>query len=99
MEEESCKTLNKRFHCDQQQTSLCDIKMGKNKRWIYCSKKQKNNQPVWISNSISRTLAHQWRAEEQSILIEVQTALDDNPALTTRRIDGPLSYTYFDRPK
>ena len=34
-------------------------------------------------------MAHQWRAEEQSILIGSQTAVDDNPSLTTRRIDGP----------
>jgi len=65
------------------------LKWAKTQDGYISPKHKKKNQPVWISNSISRTLAHQWRAEEQSILIGSQTAVDDNPSLTTRRIDGP----------
>jgi diaminohydroxyphosphoribosylaminopyrimidine deaminase/5-amino-6-(5-phosphoribosylamino)uracil reductase len=54
---------------------------------------------VWISNLLSRTLAHQWRAEEQSILIGKQTALDDNPALTTRLHKGPSPIRLLIDPK
>ena len=41
-------------------------------------------EPVWITNSASRQLVHKWRAEEQSILIGTNTAIADNPTLTTR---------------
>ena len=90
VEEESCKTLNKRFlTAINNKRPYVILKWAKTKDGYIAPKHKKNNQPVWISNSISRTLAHQWRAEEQSILIGSQTAVDDNPALTTRRIDGP----------
>lgn len=41
-----------------------------------------------ISNEWSRRLVHQWRSEEQAILIGYRTALNDNPALTTRLVPG-----------
>ena len=31
---------------------------------------------------------HKWRSEEHSILVGVQTVIDDNPLLTTRFVDG-----------
>lgn len=42
----------------------------------------------WISNSISRTLVHQWRAEEDAIMVGTQTALYDNPQLNVRDWSG-----------
>jgi len=45
--------------------------------------------PVWISNSQSRQLVHQWRAEEQAILVGAKTVIQDNPRLTTRAVAGP----------
>lgn len=42
----------------------------------------------WISNEISRTLVHKWRTEEAAILVGYQTALHDNPALTSRQWTG-----------
>ena len=45
-------------------------------------------QPVWISNEISRMLVHKWRSEEQSILVGTQTALMDNPRLDVREWPG-----------
>jgi diaminohydroxyphosphoribosylaminopyrimidine deaminase/5-amino-6-(5-phosphoribosylamino)uracil reductase len=90
VEEESCKTLNKRFlTAINSKRPYVILKWAQTKDGYIAPKNKKNNKPVWISNSISRTLAHQWRAEEQSILIGSQTAVDDNPSLTTRRIDGP----------
>ena len=90
VEEKSCKTLNRRFlTAINSKRPYVILKWAKTKDGYISPKHKKKNQPVWISNSISRTLAHQWRAEEQSILIGSQTAIDDNPSLTTRRIDGP----------
>lgn len=44
--------------------------------------------PVWISNEDSRQLAHKFRSEEAAILIGTNTAVLDNPALTTRHWHG-----------
>ncbi len=42
-----------------------------------------------ISNEYSNKLAHQWRAEEAAILVGTNTALYDDPELTTRLWPGP----------
>lgn len=42
-----------------------------------------------ISNEYSNRLVHKWRSEEAAILIGTNTALVDNPALTTRLWAGP----------
>lgn len=44
--------------------------------------------PTWITNELSKTFVHKWRAEEQAILIGTNTAKVDNPALTTRYWPG-----------
>ncbi len=45
-------------------------------------------EPVWLSNKSSQTFSHLWRSQEQSILVGVQTIIDDNPSLTTRKVQG-----------
>ena len=42
----------------------------------------------WISNSLSRQLVHKWRTEEDAILIGKNTAIYDNPRLTSRDWKG-----------
>lgn len=44
--------------------------------------------PFWITGALSRQLVHQWRSEEQGILVGTRTALEDNPRLTTRLWKG-----------
>jgi diaminohydroxyphosphoribosylaminopyrimidine deaminase/5-amino-6-(5-phosphoribosylamino)uracil reductase len=65
----------------------------------------------WISNTLSRTLVHQWRAQEDAIMVGTQTALYDNPQLNVRDWSGnnpvrivldkslrlPLSLHLFDK--
>jgi len=46
------------------------------------------NEPLWISTKESKTLVHQWRSEEQAILVGRKTAELDNPKLTTREVKG-----------
>jgi diaminohydroxyphosphoribosylaminopyrimidine deaminase / 5-amino-6-(5-phosphoribosylamino)uracil reductase len=41
-----------------------------------------------ISNQYSNRLVHKWRSEEMSILVGTNTALADNPELTTRLWEG-----------
>lgn len=53
-------------------------------------------QPFWITNNYSRQLTHQWRMEEQAILVGTTTVLKDNPKLDTRHYSGnnPLRITF-----
>jgi diaminohydroxyphosphoribosylaminopyrimidine deaminase / 5-amino-6-(5-phosphoribosylamino)uracil reductase len=41
-----------------------------------------------ISNEYSNRLVHKWRSEEAAILVGTNTAIDDNPELTTRLWPG-----------
>ncbi|HEX7366177.1 MAG TPA: bifunctional diaminohydroxyphosphoribosylaminopyrimidine deaminase/5-amino-6-(5-phosphoribosylamino)uracil reductase RibD [Pelobium sp.] len=42
----------------------------------------------WISNDFAKQLVHQWRSEEDCILIGKRTALADNPQLNVRLVNG-----------
>lgn len=81
-----CKKINKRFftfHTEQRpyiilkwaQTGDGKIAAG-------------NIERLLISNEYSNRLVHQWRSEESAILIGTNTALLDNPELTTRLWPG-----------
>ncbi len=50
----------------------------------------KNNlsHPRWITNDISRSLVHKWRAEEAAIMVGTNTAEKDNPKLNVREWTG-----------
>jgi diaminohydroxyphosphoribosylaminopyrimidine deaminase / 5-amino-6-(5-phosphoribosylamino)uracil reductase len=41
-----------------------------------------------VSGSKAQVLLHQWRTEEQSIMVGTNTALVDNPRLTARKVKG-----------
>ena len=43
---------------------------------------------VLITNEYTNRLVHKWRAEESAILVGTNTALHDNPELTTRLVEG-----------
>lgn len=42
----------------------------------------------WISGKESQTLVHQWRSEEQGILVGWKTISNDNPQLNVRHVKG-----------
>lgn len=42
----------------------------------------------WISGPESKALVHLWRSQEQAIMVGTNTALADNPQLTTRLVQG-----------
>lgn len=49
---------------------------------------QKNFESKWISNEFSRQLVHQWRSEEDAVLVGTRTASHDNALLTVRDWSG-----------
>ncbi|RPI45132.1 MAG: bifunctional diaminohydroxyphosphoribosylaminopyrimidine deaminase/5-amino-6-(5-phosphoribosylamino)uracil reductase RibD [Bacteroidetes bacterium] len=42
----------------------------------------------WITDDVSRTLVHKWRAEETGVMVGTNTIIADNPMLNIRRWGG-----------
>ncbi len=47
-----------------------------------------SSERLLISNEITNRQVHQWRSEETAIIVGANTALRDDPALTTRLVEG-----------
>ena len=89
VEEALCKLHHKRFltyHTKKRPYII--LKWAQTKNGFVAPKNKNSNRPFWISGKLSRQLVHQWRAEEQAILVGANTATKDNPSLTTRHIVG-----------
>lgn len=52
------------------------------------TKNRKSKSPVFLSSKEDQVLVHQWRKEEEAILVGAQTIIDDNPRLTSRWVSG-----------
>ncbi|MEO5948221.1 MAG: bifunctional diaminohydroxyphosphoribosylaminopyrimidine deaminase/5-amino-6-(5-phosphoribosylamino)uracil reductase RibD [Chitinophagaceae bacterium] len=84
--ENECKELNKRFFTFHEKKRPYVIL-----KWAQTSDKfigAETCERLLISNEYSNRLVHQWRSEEASILIGTNTALHDDPELTTRLWEG-----------
>ncbi len=87
--EKECAELNRRFFTfHQKKRPYIILKWAETQNGFIAPKNRNEQKPVWITNEFSRQLVHKWRSEEQAILIGTQTAVDDNPALTTRDWHG-----------
>jgi len=84
--EDEAMSLNKRFFTfHQQQRPYIILKWAQsNDEKIAAA----SNERIFISNVCSNRLVHQWRSEEAAIMVGTNTALKDNPALTTRLVTG-----------
>ena len=84
-----CVDLNKRFFTFQQKKRpYIFLKWAQSTDGFIAPYAKKERLPVWITSEVTRQRVHKMRSEEQSILIGTQTALDDNPSLTTRDWNG-----------
>jgi diaminohydroxyphosphoribosylaminopyrimidine deaminase/5-amino-6-(5-phosphoribosylamino)uracil reductase len=84
--ENECKALNKRFFTfHQKQRPFIILKWAQSLNGKIGSD---TNERIIISNDYSNRLVHKWRSEEAAILVGYNTALKDNPALTTRLWQG-----------
>ncbi len=84
--ENECKALNKRFFTFHEKKRPYVIL-----KWAQTADKKMsldNNERLYISNEYSNRLVHRWRSEEAAILVGTNTALLDNPELTTRLWEG-----------
>ncbi len=84
--EKEATELNKRFFINQQlNRPYIILKWAQTKDGFIA---RKNFDSKWISNEQSRQRVHQWRAQEDAILIGKNTAYYDNPSLTVRNWHG-----------
>ncbi|SCY13705.1 diaminohydroxyphosphoribosylaminopyrimidine deaminase [Nonlabens sp. Hel1_33_55] len=87
--EADCNELNKRFFTyHKKRRPFIILKWAETADGFIAPKQKDEKKPVWITNPYSRQLVHKMRAQEQSILIGAQTAMDDNPSLTVRDWHG-----------
>lgn len=87
--EKECKNHHKRFiSYHSKKRPYIILKWAESKDGFMAPIAKSEIKPVWISNLRSRQLTHQWRAEEQAILVGANTVALDNPRLTTREVEG-----------
>lgn len=87
---EECLALNKRFFTFHQKKRPYIILKWAQTQDGFMDKKREPNQKGsnWISGKHAKIRVHQWRTEEDAILVGSQTALNDNPSLTAREFSG-----------
>ncbi|MFN7775747.1 bifunctional diaminohydroxyphosphoribosylaminopyrimidine deaminase/5-amino-6-(5-phosphoribosylamino)uracil reductase RibD [Flavobacterium sp.] len=87
--ERECQSLNRRFftfHNEHRPYIL--LKWAQTADGFIAPLEKEAQKPVWISNAYARQKVHQWRSEEQAILVGTKTVVDDNPQLNTREWFG-----------
>jgi diaminohydroxyphosphoribosylaminopyrimidine deaminase/5-amino-6-(5-phosphoribosylamino)uracil reductase len=84
--EKECKELNKRFlgfHTLHRPYIILKWAQALN-----CKMAGQGSDRLFITNEFTNRIAHKWRSEEASVLIGTNTALMDDPGLTTRLWTG-----------
>ena len=85
--EKESRALNKRFFTfHEKERPYIILKWAESKDGFIAPKNQ--TAPFWMTSSESKKLVHQWRAEEDAILVGRITAKKDNPSLTVREVEG-----------
>lgn len=88
--EDECRVLNKRFFkFHQKKRPYIILKWAQTADGFIDNKRVDNSQaPLQISGTKSKKIVHQWRSQEQAIMVGTNTALLDNPKLTVREHIG-----------
>lgn len=88
--EEKCLELNKRFFTYHQQKRPYIILKWAQTLDGFIDKGRSNNESGinWITQDATKLITHQWRSEEDAILVGKTTVINDNPTLTTREVYG-----------
>lgn len=84
--ENECRELNKRFFTfHEKQRPYIILKWAQSSNGKIAAA---GGERCYISNTYTNRLVHQWRSEEDAILVGTKTAMEDDPALTTRLWPG-----------
>ena len=88
--EEEARWLNRRFMTVQEKhRPYVILKWAETEDGIIdVCREEKGNGPIKISNSVTKTLNHQVRVEEDAIMVATNTALLDDPHLTVTKWTG-----------
>lgn len=88
--EKECRELNKRFFVFQEEKRPFVLLKWAQTKDGFIDKIRTSNaeQPLVISNAITRQLTHKMRSENQAILASTNTIVLDNPSLTVRNWSG-----------
>ncbi|MFI5185353.1 MAG: bifunctional diaminohydroxyphosphoribosylaminopyrimidine deaminase/5-amino-6-(5-phosphoribosylamino)uracil reductase RibD [Chitinophagales bacterium] len=84
--EKECKEINKRFftfHTHHRPYIILKWAQSANRKIA-----GQRSDRLHISNEITNRIVHKWRSEESSVLVGTNTALSDDPELTTRSWTG-----------
>lgn len=83
--EKECIELNKRFFTyHEKKRPYIILKWAESGDGFL----DKDFKPTPVSNSLVNQFVHQLRSDEHAILVGTQTALNDNPSLTVRNVEG-----------
>ncbi len=84
--EQECRWLNRRFFTRvQKHRPYIILKWAQTKDGFFAPA---DSSQLWITGIESRKLVHQWRGEEDAILVGTNTAAIDNPQLNVRYVTG-----------
>jgi diaminohydroxyphosphoribosylaminopyrimidine deaminase/5-amino-6-(5-phosphoribosylamino)uracil reductase len=84
--EKECRWLNRRFFTRvQKHRPYIILKWAQTADGFFAPDDQSQH---WITGAESRKLVHQWRSEEDAVLVGKNTAIIDNPQLNVRYAQG-----------
>ena len=88
--EKECQWLNRRFFTFQsKKRPYIILKWAQTKDGFIDKIRNKDDSGInWITSSKMKLLVHQWRANEDAILVGRKTVENDNPKLTVREVEG-----------
>lgn len=89
--EKACQRQNERFFIFHQQKRpyiLLKWAQTANNMIAPLPEDKASQRPFYIAQQSDLRRVHQWRSEEAAIAVGAQTAMDDDPALTTRWVHG-----------
>ena len=89
--EKESQELNKRFFTVQQnKRPYIILKWAESTDGFMAplASERTERKPVFLSSKADQVLVHQWRTQEEAILVGAQTVIDDNPKLTSRWVKG-----------
>jgi diaminohydroxyphosphoribosylaminopyrimidine deaminase/5-amino-6-(5-phosphoribosylamino)uracil reductase len=84
--EKEGRFLNRRFFTfHEKKRPYINLKWAKSSDNFFASI---GGQQLWLTSEKAKRLTHQWRTQEQGILVGTHTAMIDNPQLTARLYEG-----------
>lgn len=88
--EKEGRELNKRFFTfHEKKRPYIILKWAQTANGFICRKPLSDiKADNWISGEESKKLVHQWRSQEQGIMVGTNTVINDDPELTVRLVNG-----------